>query len=160
MLCVWNSVCLVEHENISTVIWNQIQFFKCCSADVPLQLTGELELEVLWLKSADPGRPPLLPWWPYVESEALWQDSSSNNSPEMKHWHTVLTLSNPFHSLSLSERLGAVTKTHLWPCGSGLLPLCSSSCWWGPGKVTDGLEWNSELYGPDLGLRTRGKITN
>lgn len=30
--------------------------------DVPLQLTGELELEVLWLSSADPGQPPLLPW--------------------------------------------------------------------------------------------------
>lgn len=42
-----------------------------------LQLTGELELDVLWLKSADPGRPPVLPWEPNTESEALWRECSS-----------------------------------------------------------------------------------
>lgn len=40
-----------------------------------LQLTGEVELDVLWLKSADPGRPP------NAGSEALWRESSSSNGP-------------------------------------------------------------------------------
>lgn len=46
---------------------------RCVS--VPLQLTGELELDVLWLKSADPGRPL------NAGSEALWRESSSSNGP-------------------------------------------------------------------------------
>lgn len=52
-----------------TSIFNQV----CVS--VPLQLTGEVELDVLWLKSADPGRPP------NAGSEALWRESSSSNGP-------------------------------------------------------------------------------
>lgn len=128
-------------------------------ADVPLQLTGELELEVFWLKSADPGRPPLLPWWPYMESEVLWQGSSSNNRPEI-----YIRCLNASQIRSLScwlfiKGFCINNLTYLWSCGSGLAPLCLS-CWLGPLMMTDGLEWNSEFYGPDLGFRNRGKTTN
>lgn len=64
----------------------------CLNVCTPLQFTGELELDVWWLKSAEPGRQPGLPWWPKKESDVLWRLSSSWNRPVIFHNHRVYSL--------------------------------------------------------------------
>jgi len=92
-----------------------------------------------------------------MESEVLWQESSSNNRPEIFY---TLSQCFPKHTHFSCRLLHKVLYINdpaylLWAYGRGLVPFWSYSCWLGPMRMTDDSEWSSELYGSDLELKNR-----